>query len=125
MRRVLTTSPDDEPELLAHATVALLARDLFNIRELEEYALGELKFQLRCWSSNSLFKGIQIIYTTQKKAARQLFVTEVIRSYPEPHNWLKLFRKPRGKLESLQLIWWLWEMCMAKSKIELCLRDTI
>lgn len=83
IRRVLTISPDDEPELLVHATVALLARDIFDIRELEEYALGELKFQLHCWSSISLFEGIQMIYTTQKKAARQLFVTEVIRSYPQ------------------------------------------
>ena len=68
---------------MVHATVALLARDLFIMQELEEYALGELKFQLRYWSSNSLFKGIQKIYTTQKKAARQVFVTEVIRSYPQ------------------------------------------
>ena len=83
MREILTTSPDDEPELLVHATVALLARDLFKIQELEEYALGELKFQLHCWSSHSLFGGIQMIYTTQKRAARQVFVTEVIRSYPQ------------------------------------------
>ena len=93
MRRALITYPDDEPDLLVHATVALLARDLFHVQGLEEYALRQLRAQLHCWSSNYLFEGIQKMYTTQKKAARQVVITEVTRSYSQVPQLAEALRK--------------------------------
>ena len=79
----MTACLDDEPGLLVHAIVALLARELFHMPELEEYALQRLKSQLHSWSVSELFEGIQEMYAIQYQAARQEFITEAIRSYLE------------------------------------------
>ena len=81
--QILIAHLDDEPELLIHASVALLARDLFYIPGLEKYALQRLKSQLHRWSASELFDAIQEIYATQNKAARQVFVSEATRSYSQ------------------------------------------
>ncbi len=83
MRRLLTAYSDDEPDLLVHATVALLARDMFHIPELEEYALQGLRSQLHYWSVSDLFEGIQEMYAIQNKTARQRVITEATRSYSQ------------------------------------------
>lgn len=67
---MLTACLDDEPDLLVHPTVALLARDLFHMQELEEYALQRLKSQLHGWSASELFEGIEGMYATSTTSSR-------------------------------------------------------
>ena len=96
---MLTAYPDDEPDLLVHATVALLARHLFHMQELEDYALQRLKSQLHGWSVSELFEGIKEMYATPYKAARQVFITEATRSYSQVPQLAQALQKAAQEIK--------------------------
>ena len=103
MKGMLTACPDDEPDLLVHATVALLARDLFHMQELEEYALQRLKSQLHGWSASELFEGVEGIYATPYKVARHEFITEATRSYSQLPQLAQALQKAATEIKEFAI----------------------
>ena len=85
--------PEDEPDLLIHSTMVLLARYLFRMHDLEAHALQRLKSQLHSLSVGDIFDGIKDMYASQNKGARDIIVTEAAGLYSQAPQLARALQK--------------------------------
>ncbi len=71
--------------------------------DLEAYALQRLKFQLHSWSISELSNGFQEICAFPNKEARQLVITEAIRSYSKVPQLAQALHKAAREVGDLAI----------------------